>query len=218
MSKITRRDFLKTAGVMTLAVAAAGVLSGCEGNKEPVLPETGNKVLGDVTKVGDIEFSVSKAVLAQTKGKFDPKTGVQKEPTNRKLGLIFTVKNTNKNKLDNKFDFTNVKVRVNGKALTGAFAPATDSLKAEVYGLTGTIEKAAGETAALPYNEKATAYQYVVDCQPVKGEYADSEEALQAINKIEVIVNDEANLVYTTYEIAVPAAKDYDKSTEYYTV
>jgi len=35
MSNISRRDFLKTAGVMTLAVAAAGVLAGCEGNTAP---------------------------------------------------------------------------------------------------------------------------------------------------------------------------------------
>ena len=35
MSNISRRDFLKTAGVMTLAVAAAGVLAGCEGNAAP---------------------------------------------------------------------------------------------------------------------------------------------------------------------------------------
>ena len=93
MSKITRRDFLKTAGVMTLAVAAAGVLSGCEGNVAPEAPVTGTKKLGDVIKVGNVEFSVSKAVLAQTKGKFDPNTGVQGEPTDRKLGLIlFLVK------------------------------------------------------------------------------------------------------------------------------
>ena len=35
MSNISRRDFLKTAGVMTLAVAAAGVLAGCEGQSVP---------------------------------------------------------------------------------------------------------------------------------------------------------------------------------------
>ena len=40
MSNISRRDFLKTAGVMTLAVAAAGVLAGCEGNTaKPEVPE-----------------------------------------------------------------------------------------------------------------------------------------------------------------------------------
>ena len=40
MSNISRRDFLKTAGVMTLAVAAAGVLAGCEGNTAPA-PDAG---------------------------------------------------------------------------------------------------------------------------------------------------------------------------------
>ena len=43
MSNISRRDFLKTAGVMTLAVAAAGVLAGCEGNAaKPEVPEVTN--------------------------------------------------------------------------------------------------------------------------------------------------------------------------------
>ena len=35
MSNISRRDFLKTAGVMTLAVAAAGVLAGCNTTSVP---------------------------------------------------------------------------------------------------------------------------------------------------------------------------------------
>ena len=39
MSNISRRDFLKTAGVMTLAVAAAGVLAGCEGNSATDNPQ-----------------------------------------------------------------------------------------------------------------------------------------------------------------------------------
>ena len=41
MSNISRRDFLKTAGVMTLAVAAAGVLAGCEGNANVPAPDAG---------------------------------------------------------------------------------------------------------------------------------------------------------------------------------
>ena len=39
MSNISRRDFLKTAGVMTLAVAAAGVLAGCNNNTVAPAPE-----------------------------------------------------------------------------------------------------------------------------------------------------------------------------------
>ena len=37
MTNMTRRNFLKSAGVMTLAVAAAGVLSGCNSSKNPVM-------------------------------------------------------------------------------------------------------------------------------------------------------------------------------------
>ena len=39
MTNMTRRNFLKSAGVMALAVAAAGVLSGCDGSKNPVMAE-----------------------------------------------------------------------------------------------------------------------------------------------------------------------------------
>ena len=39
MTDMTRRNFLKSAGVMTLAVAAAGVLSGCNSSKNPVMED-----------------------------------------------------------------------------------------------------------------------------------------------------------------------------------
>lgn len=40
MTNITRRNFLKSAGVMALAVAAAGVLSGCDSrSKNPVMED-----------------------------------------------------------------------------------------------------------------------------------------------------------------------------------
>lgn len=39
MTDMTRRNFLKSAGVMTLAVAAAGVLSGCNSSKNPVMAD-----------------------------------------------------------------------------------------------------------------------------------------------------------------------------------
>lgn len=40
MTNMTRRDFLKSAGVMALAVAAAGVLSGCDSSsKNPVMAD-----------------------------------------------------------------------------------------------------------------------------------------------------------------------------------
>ena len=38
MSNISRRKFLKGAGVAVLAVAASGVLTGCSGNDAPRFP------------------------------------------------------------------------------------------------------------------------------------------------------------------------------------
>ena len=39
MSNISRRQFLKSAGVATLAVAAAGMMAGCSKDDVPVIPE-----------------------------------------------------------------------------------------------------------------------------------------------------------------------------------
>lgn len=39
MTNMTRRNFLKSAGVMALTVAAAGVLSGCNSSKNPVMAD-----------------------------------------------------------------------------------------------------------------------------------------------------------------------------------
>ncbi len=39
MTNMTRRNFLKSAGVMALAVAAAGVLSGCNSSKNPAMAD-----------------------------------------------------------------------------------------------------------------------------------------------------------------------------------
>ena len=70
MSNISRRDFLKTAGVMTLAVAAAGVLAGCEGNKPAEVPgETTNSVT-----VGDFTVSIKEAKQYAVKH-YDETTG-----------------------------------------------------------------------------------------------------------------------------------------------
>lgn len=44
MSNISRRQFLKGAGVATLAVAAAGVLAGCSNGDAPVIPEVTKEV------------------------------------------------------------------------------------------------------------------------------------------------------------------------------
>ena len=44
MSNISRRNFLKGAGVAALAVAAAGVLTGCSNGDAPVIPEVTKEV------------------------------------------------------------------------------------------------------------------------------------------------------------------------------
>ena len=44
MSNISRRQFLKSAGVATLAVAAAGMMAGCSKEDAPVIPEVTKEV------------------------------------------------------------------------------------------------------------------------------------------------------------------------------
>ena len=59
MSNISRRDFLKTAGVMTLAVAAAGVLAGCEGNVAE--PEKPIEMTDTTVTIGNYTLSIKDA-------------------------------------------------------------------------------------------------------------------------------------------------------------
>ena len=58
MSNISRRDFLKTAGVMTLAVAAAGVLAGCEGGKNE---QENNQPAANAVTIGDYTVTLKEA-------------------------------------------------------------------------------------------------------------------------------------------------------------
>ena len=61
MSNISRRKFLKGAGVAALAVAAAGVLTGCSNNDIPVTPnEPGSS---DIPENPSLEKSVYDALL-----------------------------------------------------------------------------------------------------------------------------------------------------------
>lgn len=54
MTNMTRRNFLKSAGVMALAVAAAGVLSGCDSSSK-------NPVMADV----EVQYWYESALLGQ---------------------------------------------------------------------------------------------------------------------------------------------------------
>ena len=70
MSNISRRDFLKTAGVMTLAVAAAGVLAGCEG-KKPTSPEGEmNQQTNDQTNANKVFGNKETATFGEYNHKF----------------------------------------------------------------------------------------------------------------------------------------------------
>lgn len=67
MTNMTRRNFLKSAGVMTLAVAAAGVLSGCDSSKNPVM-ETVNveywyKGFGSETPIENHKYDETVSVV-----------------------------------------------------------------------------------------------------------------------------------------------------------
>lgn len=90
MSKISRRDFLKSAGVAALAVAAAGALSGCSKNDIPVIPGTTKKVIvcyhevyetiltyEEVTVAADAEYVV-KADLEKIPAGYVLKQGEEK--------------------------------------------------------------------------------------------------------------------------------------------
>lgn len=66
MANVSRRDFLKYAGTAALAVAAAGVLTGCSKDDVPVIPDVTTRkvtvkfVLEDGTKVGEQLLDVLK--------------------------------------------------------------------------------------------------------------------------------------------------------------
>ena len=213
MSNISRRDFLKTAGVMTLAVAAAGVLAGCEGNAaKPEVPETGAKALGEVTKVGKFEFTVNKAVLAEVYK--DTTTGTNDavvEETHRKLALVFAVKQTEKDTAAT-FTTSNVKVYVNGKLMT--LAAGTDTFTAEALGMNERPAKFPDTIAANDtYKAEATSYQFVVDAPET--DYTGDNKYV-AITSVKVVVNDPDKSVYTTYDVPVPAMDKYGTVDEFY--
>ena len=160
MSKITRRDFLKTAGVMTLAVAAAGVLAGCDGAEKPVAPETGAKALGEITKIGDMEFSVVKAVQ-QDDVKVELVDNAAKETVEAsKLCVLMSVRNT---AAESNFNFLNVNLYVNGKRADTkgrAFATAPEAIQKH-YDVKA-FDPATGYASVKP-SKTAGYYEFYID-------------------------------------------------------
>lgn len=86
MTDITRRNFLKSAGVMALAVAAAGVLSGCDSrSKNPVMADVKvqywrkSSFLGDQKVGNNDEYDETVSVV---------KSGKVKKEQLQKLGNV----------------------------------------------------------------------------------------------------------------------------------
>lgn len=102
MTNMTRRNFLKSAGVMTLAVAAAGVLSGCNSSKNPVMADVEVQYWYESNILGRTQVdggSYTETVSVVKGGK------VKKEQIEKTLKAILTNKGFNlKNKGLTEFD------------------------------------------------------------------------------------------------------------------
>ena len=84
MTDITRRNFLKSAGVMALAVAAAGVLSGCDSSSK-------NPVMADV----EVQYWYESLILGQKQvddGSYTETVSVVKGGTVKKEQIDETLK------------------------------------------------------------------------------------------------------------------------------
>lgn len=84
MTNMTRRNFLKSAGVMALAVAAAGVLSGCDSSSK-------NPVMADV----EVQYWYESLILGQKQvddGSYTETVSVVKSGTVKKEQIDETLK------------------------------------------------------------------------------------------------------------------------------
>lgn len=84
MTNMTRRNFLKSAGVMALAVAAAGVLSGCDSSSK-------NPVMADV----EVQYWYESLILGQKQvddGSYTEAVSVVKGGTVKKEQIDETLK------------------------------------------------------------------------------------------------------------------------------
>ena len=96
MTDITRRNFLKSAGVMALAVAAAGVLSGCDSRKNPVMADVEvqywyeSYLLGKKKQVDDGSY---KETVSVVKGGKVKKEQIEQTLRNIRINHSFDLKN-----------------------------------------------------------------------------------------------------------------------------
>ena len=103
MTDMTRRNFLKSAGVMTLAVAAAGVLSGCNSSKNPVMADVEvpywyeSYLLGKKKQVDDGSY---KETVSVVKGGKVKKEQIEQTLRNIRINHSFDLKNTGLTEFD----------------------------------------------------------------------------------------------------------------------
>ena len=96
MTDMTRRNFLKSAGVMALAVAAAGVLSGCDSRKNPVMADVEvqywyeSYLLGKKKQVDDGSY---KETVSVVKGGKVKKEQIEQTLRNIRINHSFDLKN-----------------------------------------------------------------------------------------------------------------------------
>ena len=197
MSNISRRDFLKTAGVMTLAVAAAGVLAGCEGNKpnEETPIVTGNSVT-----VGDYTLTLKETKLFSVKHYNSDETKPNEVTSeDRYVVVLGNLKNNNDSAEAPSFGLDVKAVNLSGhdgkikaagvKKLFNLNVDATEWVKDTGFGGDAVFNKTAEGT---PYF-----WAYKVDA------YKDETFKTPAIT---VVANDTKGQVYTKIEVAIPAS------------
>ena len=210
MSNISRRDFLKTAGVMTLAVAAAGVLAGCEGNKPAEVP---TEITKDSVTVGNYTFGIDDVKHYAAKS-YDPDGKVITEK--HYIVTVFNVKAVDESKVAAvKPNFvlemkpTNA-TRVDAESVSmPATGTATGIIPADIK------EVMNKDIARLPDENTGTVTINNYDNPTSTGVlyYAAYEIETYSDNvfktpALDIFVNDADGHVYTKLSVAVPAIED----------
>ena len=218
MSNISRRDFLKTAGVMTLAVAAAGVLAGCEGNTaKPEVPE----ITQTSVTVGNYTLSL-KDVKQYSVKEFDQNTSGANETNKLENETRYVVALLNLSIIDeSKYDATN-------KDALFAVTPVTNMTTSVTVGDTAgniTVENVrklfnldqldkleAFDLASGEFEEydptgvkKGAGKNYIVAYEVNKTAYADKTIEFKAPT-LSFVVDDAEGFVYTKMDATIPAA------------
>lgn len=213
MSQITRRDFMKTAGVMTLAVAASGVLAGCSTADDSTKPTTtGTLSVGESVTVENVSFTVTGAKLLQkvTKTANDDTKTYDDVISDRELYILVTM-NSTKESTAKDFDASKLTVYVNGKSVTKKGGFTAD--KKEDLGDEDIAAMTTG-TISVPYTKNGTAYVIAITGNDIPsvtyGAGASAETEYKTINSIDLIYKDANKLDNTfAYSIDVPTAATY---------